>query len=101
MNLTILGHLPERPEREPEYDSTTAVILEKDEETTTSAIQKDTDYDVWTDPLESRKCLSAMSRASDSKMKNEAGKVPEVYSIGRLNETENSLFAQGDSFEQE
>ena len=69
-----------RPDREPEYDSTTAVILEKDEPTTTSnpkiSSESSSDYDVWTDPLESKQCLASMSRSS--KVLNEAGKFPEV-----------------------
>ena len=70
-----------RPDREPEYDSTTAVILEKDEPTTTSnpkisSLSSESDYDVWTDPLESKQCLASMSRSS--KVLNEAGKFPEV-----------------------
>ena len=72
-----------RPDREPEYDSTTAVILEKDEPTTTSnpkisslSSESSSDYDVWTDPLESKQCLASMSRST--KVLNEAGKFPEV-----------------------
>ena len=86
-----------RPDREPEYDSTTAVILEKDEPTTTSNPKisplsgnhgpESSDYDVWTDPLESKQCLASMSRSS--KVLNEAGKFPEVSCL---------KFMQGNSF---
>ena len=75
-----------RPQREPEYDSTTAVILEKDEPTTTSSSkstkESSDDYDVWTEPLEAKQCLASMSRSS--KVLNEAGKFPEVCRLKNL-----------------
>lgn len=58
------------------------MILEKDEPTTTSSSkftkkpEESSDYDVWTEPLESKQCIASMSRSS--KTVNEAGKFPEV-----------------------